>query len=63
MPYDVIARRRVGYTGFKRAGRVFSSSRPTRLSDTDMTPEILTEPALIVVRVKSAAKKSVAEIE
>ncbi len=63
MSYDVIARRRDGHIGFRRGGRFFSSEKLTRISDKAMTPEILAEPALIVMRVESAVKKNATTVE
>ena len=55
MPYRVIARPNGGHAGFRRSGRFFSGSEWTVLADEEMTPEIRSEPMLMVDEVPAEA--------
>lgn len=54
MFYDVRAVPRAGHDGRNRGGRRFSTAYPTRLEASEVTPEMLADPLLIVSRVEDA---------
>jgi len=54
MAYEVIAKKRARYHGFRRSGIFFPDNQAVTLSNDEITPAILAEPMLIVTEIPEA---------